>query len=674
MSVHACVRLALAMVVLGIPRGAWGQTLDERMAWWRESRLGMFIHWGLYAIPAGEWNGETHHGEWIRTSARIPREEYVALRARFNPVAFDADAWVRAAKGAGMHYIVITSKHHDGFGLFDSAHTDHDVMDTPFRRDILKELAEACRREGIRLCLYYSIMDWHHDDYLPRREWETTRPTDGADFSRYVGFMKDQIRELLTAYGDIGILWFDGQWEGTWSNELGADLEAHVRALQPRIIINSRVGRGGGPYGTDEGRMGDYATPEQFIPGVNPGLDWETCMTMNGHWGYNRADLNYKPASDLIRMLADIASKGGNYLLNVGPTAEGTFPPEALDRLAALGRWMAVNEASIRGTEGTPFGPLPWGRVTQRRLDSGDTRLYLHVFEWPANGRITLPGLLNAPRGATLMANGAPVRVTRQGADLWLLVPREAPDSADSVIVLDVRGEPDHSLPPRIEAFAPIFVDALDVHLSTDQPGVSLRYTLDGSDPSPVSPAATGPIRLSSTAEVRAAAFRGARVVSPIAAARFERVIPRPAVQTLVAPRDGLAYAAYEGDWNALPDFASIEPVGEGVVPSPTLDAKPREEHFAMRFTGFLEIPRDGVYLLTLESDDGSRLRLGNEIVIDNDGLHSLLARREAVALSAGLHPITIEFFEKSGGDELNVYWEAGNLPRSRIPPNAWKH
>ena len=219
---------------------------DTRMSWWREARFGLFIHWGLYAIPAGEWNGKTTHGEWIRTSAEIPIDQYDKFIDRFNPVKFDADKWVQMAKHAGMRYIVITSKHHDGFALFDSKYTDFDVMSTPFKRDIMDELATACRKYGLKMCWYYSIMDWHHPDYLPRRNWEN-RSEDGAEYDRYVSYMKNQLKELMDNYGDIGVLWFDGEWEGTWDHDYGKDLYDYVRNLQPDIIVNNRVdiGRSG---------------------------------------------------------------------------------------------------------------------------------------------------------------------------------------------------------------------------------------------------------------------------------------------------------------------------------------------------------------------------------------------------------------------------------------------
>jgi alpha-L-fucosidase len=325
---------------------------DARMSWWREARFGMFIHWGLYAIPAGQWKGETNHAEWIRHTAQIPIDEYDKFVGQFNPVQFNADQWVRMAKDAGMKYIVITSKHHDGFCLFDSKNTDYDVMNTPFKRDILKELSMACKRHGVKFCFYHSIMDWHHPDYLPRRQWEK-RSSEGADLQRYITHMKSQLKELVTEY-DPAVLWFDGEWEDTWTHEEGLKLYNYVRSLKPGIIINNRVdtGRKGMQGMTKAGSFaGDFGTPEQEVPhaGID-GVDWESCITMNNHWGYNSHDKNFKSAKFLISQLVEINSKGGNYLLNIGPKADGTFPQESIDRLAEMGKWMKINGEAVYGT------------------------------------------------------------------------------------------------------------------------------------------------------------------------------------------------------------------------------------------------------------------------------------------------------------------------------------
>jgi len=654
---------------------------DARMAWWREARFGLFIHWGLYAIPAGEWNGETRHGEWIRETARIPVEVYDRFVSEFDPVKFDADAWVRMAKDAGMRYIVITSKHHDGFCLFDSKYTDFDVMSTPFGRDILKELSEACRREGIRMCWYHSIMDWHHPDYLPRRGWEAKdRPADGADFDRYVAHMKNQLRELLTHYGDIGVLWFDGEWESTWNHEYGRDLYDFVRGLQPRILVNNRVdvGREGMVGLSKSGKYaGDFGTPEQQIPPTGlPGIDWETCMTMNDHWGWNRFDRNWKSTEQLIRMLADIASKGGNLLLNVGPKADGTFPEESVERLAAIGRWMRTNGEAIHGTGASPFPDLAWGRCTTKAGAGGATRLYLHVFDWPADGKLVVPGLDNPVRGAWLLADperGA-LATSRRNLDVGIDVPAAAPDPVDSVVVLEISGRPVVVEPPRIESAAPIFVQEAEVRLTSDVRNAEIRYTLDGSIPQADSTLYGRPIRCAQTTTVRATLFRGGMPLSGTAEARFERVEPRaPEPREGVEP--GLEVEVFEGTWEKIPDFDAISPAKRTTGASIDLAARTRDELVGLRFRGYVAAPVDGLFAFHVDSDDGSRLRIGDAVVVDNDGLHGPTARSGLVALAAGLHPITIEYFNRSGGKVLEVSWTPpGSEERRGIPPSALFH
>jgi alpha-L-fucosidase len=639
----------------------------------------MFIHWGLYAVPAGEWNGRTDYGEWIRNNGRIPIDTYDQFRTRFNPTKFDPDAWVRLAKQAGMKYIVITTKHHDGFGLFDSKETDWDVMATPYGRDIIRQLADACARGGIRLCFYHSIMDWHHPDYLPRRDWEAAaRPVAGADFDRYVRYMKAQLKELLTNYGPIGVLWFDGEWEGTWTTERGRDLYAYVRGLQPSIIINNRVGRGRGDAGLnrDQDPLGDFGTPEQEIPATGvPGVDWETCMTMNGNWGYNRADKDFKPTEVLLRHLVDIASKGGNFLLNVGPTADGEFPPESVDRLHAIGDWMRVAGESIHGTEASPFPTLAWGRCTQRRLDKDTTRLYLHVWDRPKDGRLVVPGLLNDVRFARPISTvGKPLDlpVTREGDDLTIglgLASGPGPGPGD-VIVLDIAGEPDVTIAPTVSADAPIFVDGTDVRVTTDRRNVQLRFTTDGTAPTATSPEIAGPVNLTRTATVQARAFRGARPVSGVTAATFTRVAARPAT-TLADTVPGLECAVVEGDFKVLPAFAPAEIVKAGAVAGFDLSARTRESRFAMRFQGYIRAPATGVYRFFVRSDDGSRLWVGETLLVDNDGLHSSRELSAPVALEQGWHPLAVAMFEQSGGFELDVAWSGPGMARQRVPAGA---
>ena len=331
---------------------------DARLEWWREARFGMFIHWGAYAVPAGEYKNETVQGvgEWIMNTAQIPIDEYESFVAEFDPVEFDADEWVRIAQDAGMKYIVITSKHHDGFSIWDSDITDYDVLDAaPFNRDILRELADAASREGIPLGFYHSIMDWHHPDaQAPHYPTYNTSDKSNPNFPSYVdNFLIPQIRELVTNY-DPAVLWFDGEWIPEWTHEMGLEMYSMVRSLKPDILINNRVDKGRqgmqGMTSTDQRYAGDFGTPEQEILEGTSTLDWESCMTMNDSWGFKSADDNWKSAEMLIHNLVDIAAKGGNYLLNVGPTAEGEIPPASVERLAEIGEWIDVNGEAIYGS------------------------------------------------------------------------------------------------------------------------------------------------------------------------------------------------------------------------------------------------------------------------------------------------------------------------------------
>ena len=446
----AIIIAALSMLVIAGCQGVDQKrplSKDKRMKWWRDARFGMFVHWGLYAVPAGQWEGKKIPGigEWIMERADIPVAEYEPLAQQFNPVKFNADEFVGIAKNAGMKYIVITSKHHDGFCLWDSEVTDYDIIDaTPFKRDILKELSKACKKQGIKLCFYHSIMDWHHPDaqrpfYPDYNDSKKSNP----NFARYVEtYMKPQLKELITEYGPLGVLWFDGEWIKDWTEPQGKDLYNYVQALQPNILINNRVGKGRqgmeGLNKDDQEYAGDFGTPEQQIPATGlPGVDWESCMTMNDTWGYKSYDDNWKSSKDLLQKLVDIASKGGNFLLNVGPTAEGVIPDASVERLAAIGKWMKVNSESIYGTTASPLGKLPWGRCTAK-----PGKLYLHVFDWPTNLRLEVPGLKNQVNKAYLLSDKKRTKlsVRRELKDkIAVRIPREAPDAVNTVVVLEIK-------------------------------------------------------------------------------------------------------------------------------------------------------------------------------------------------------------------------------------------
>ncbi|QNN24652.1 hypothetical protein HED60_21040 [Planctomycetales bacterium ZRK34] len=418
---------------------------DARMKWWRDDRFGMFIHWGLYAVPAGEYNGKDIGGigEWIMNHAPIPADEYQKYTKQFDPAKYDPEKWVKAAADAGVKYLVITSKHHDGFCLWDSKVTKYDIVDaTPYGKDLLKPLAEACKKHGIKFCTYYSIMDWHHPSQTAggkNGRYNPTKIVDGRK-EEYVKYMKAQLKELIDNY-DVEVMWFDGEWVGWWTEPDGKDLYAYLRKLKPSLIINNRIGKGRkGMEGLNKGDQeyaGDFGTPEQQIPADGlPGVDWESCMTMNDTWGFKKKDHNWKSSEKLIRNLIDICSKGGNYLLNVGPTAEGEIPGPSLERLADMGKWMKVNGQSLYGTTASPFPKQPkWGRVTTK----GST-LYLHVFEWPADGKLTMPAVDGKVKSVKLLADPSRsgLSASVEGGQTVVTLAGSAPDKIASVVELQL--------------------------------------------------------------------------------------------------------------------------------------------------------------------------------------------------------------------------------------------
>ncbi|MFN8288795.1 MAG: alpha-L-fucosidase [Chitinophagaceae bacterium] len=652
---------------------------DKRMQWWKDARFGMFIHWGLYAVPAGEWKGATNHAEWIRTTAQIPLEEYNHFTEQFNPVSFNAEAWVQMAKDAGMKYITITSKHHDGFCLWDSRQTDFDIMSTPFKRDVLKELADACRKiGGIKLCFYHSIMDWHHPDYNERRPWEKDRPVEGTDRQRYISYLKNQLKELVTNYGDIGVLWFDGEWEGFWKHEDGVDLYNYVRSLKPDIIINNRVDKGrGGMAGmtTSDGYAGDFGTPEQEIPETGlPGVYWESCMTMNNNWGYNKADKNFKSVKDLVQKLVDIASKGGNFLLNIGPKADGTFPQESIDRLKAIGNWMKVNGESIYGTSASPFEHIPWGRVTQKK--AGDkTRLYLHVFDWPANGILQLSGLGNTPLRIYSLSNNEKLEFTSNENTVSVSVPAAAPDSLCTVIVAEISGNPLVYKSPVIQAYSDEFISDAEATISLPdaEKRIQIRYTTDGSEPTLQSKLYTGKIVISKPVLLKAKSFYNNKPVSGTTEKQFKKVQALPAL-SVMNPAPGLQAFYYKGDWNSMPVFRELKPEQSDIQPTVSPGTFHNKEKYGVVLEGYIRMSKAEVSTFYLSSDDGSMLYIDGQLVINNDGLHGMTEKKGSIALAAGYHTIRVEFFEKTGGDDLQLMMETKGEGRKAVPAGLLYH
>ncbi len=367
--------------------GAPQETEDARLQWWRDARFGMFIHFGPVSLKGTEIG-------WSR-GREVPTEEYDQLFRQFDPQGFDADQWVRIAQDAGMKYLVITSKHHDGFCLWDSKYTDYDIMATPFGRDLLAELSAACRKRGVRFCTYHSICDWRHPDYpLGSPGGRQAKPN--PNMTRYYAYLKNQTKEILDNYGPLGVMWFDGEWEAPWTRQYGNELYDCLLELQPSLIINNRVSKGrDGMAGTTKQstlNCGDYDTPEQRIGGFNRERPWETCMTICRQWSWKPHD-EMKSRKECIQTLIRTVGGDGNLLLNVGPMPDGRIEPRQVQRLKEMGAWLVRYGDGVYGTRGGPFKPGDWGASTCK-----NNKVYLFVMNWPIDRPLQLPGM-----GATIV-------------------------------------------------------------------------------------------------------------------------------------------------------------------------------------------------------------------------------------------------------------------------------
>jgi len=426
------LRTALLAIAVGTAP-ALAQSRDgvppERLAareWYRDAHFGMFIHWGVYSLLG--------QGEWVMQNRQIQIGPYEWLASTFNPVKFDAREWVALAKTAGMRYITITSRHHDGFSMFGTKATKYNIVDwTPFGRDPMKELAEECRRQGLKLFFYYSQLDWHHPDYWPRGGTgrATGRP-EGGDWNRYLDFMDQQLTELLTNYGPIGGIWFDGMWDKPDAEWRLPHTYALIHRLQPTALIIPNHHQTPLPGE-------DVQTFEQDLPGANTAgfnttsigaLPLETSLTMNRSWGFNITDRSFKSTTELIHYLVRAAGYDANLLLNIGPRPDGTIQPEFVERLHAIGEWLATYGPSIYGTRGGPVAPREWGATTQR----GDT-VFVHVLDWP-DQVLSLPALNVRVVRATMLAGGARVGVAQSAEGVTLTLPAATGDEPDRVVVL----------------------------------------------------------------------------------------------------------------------------------------------------------------------------------------------------------------------------------------------
>jgi alpha-L-fucosidase len=418
---------------------------DEKLKWFREAKFGLFIHWGLYCIPAGEWQGTpvAGIGEWIMNRAKIPVSEYEKLAAQFNPVKFNAEEWVEMAQDAGMKYLVITSKHHDGFAMYHSAVSKYNVYDaTPFHRDPIAELSQACARHNIRFGVYYSqAQDWHEPNGAGNT-WDFG-PDDKKDYDQYLrGKAEPQVRELVSNYGPMCLIWFDTPRMMT--DERAQRFIDIVESKQPATLIDGRLGKTG-----DYRSMGDNAIPNAVVDG-----DWEVPATLNHTWGFKKDDTDWKTPEDLTFKLVDIVSKGGNYLLNVGPTSEGVIPQQSQDNLREVGRWLKINGEAIYGAGPTPFdeelgaadpvakdskGNPVFHETTDYRVTTRPGKLYIHLFKWPA-GSFALSGVKGRATKAWLLADAghSALKTQQKNDQVTVTLPANAPGKIASVLALEM--------------------------------------------------------------------------------------------------------------------------------------------------------------------------------------------------------------------------------------------
>lgn len=427
---------AIFAIIMLMSHSTFAQVQDDtHMEWWRNARYGMFIHWGLYSVAGGEWNGVDYgkeqggaSAEWLMNSANIANVDYRnTLAPKFNPTAFNAEKWVSTAKEAGMKYIVITAKHHDGFCLFDTDATDYNVMDaTPFKRDIIKELSEECAKQGLKFGVYYSqFKDWYHRSRGKKNPGTMTTEA-------YLELVEKNLEELLSNYGEMAVLWFD-----TGGNDvIEADAQgARVKELQPNAVICSRLYSRKVPL--DERTYADFESlPDRMLPSKRMTEDSETCMTMRHNWGFDKNDEHWKSSKDIIEFLALCGARGVNLLLNVGPSPEGNLLPEEMERLKEVGAWMEINGESIYGTTYAPVDfDFNWGAMTQK-----DNKVYLHVLEWNPDG-IEFNGIVSKPSKAYFLADperkSLDISYTNKGHIVNIEVPKQAPDNKNTVIVVE---------------------------------------------------------------------------------------------------------------------------------------------------------------------------------------------------------------------------------------------
>jgi len=397
--------------------------------WLQDAKFGLFVHWGVYSVLGD--------GEWVMNNQRIDKRTYEKLPAFFNPVDYDPKEWVAIAKAAGMKYITITSKHHDGFAMFDSKLTDWDIVDrTPYKKDVLKMLAEECRKEGIKLFFYHSQLDWYQDNYYPHgNTGQTAGRSDKGDWYKYLDFMDGQLSELLTNYGEIGGIWFDGFWDkrdADWRLDKTYSL---IHSLQPACLIGSNHHLA--PFPGEDFQMFEKDLPGQKTTGFNPdqtigALPLETCETMNNSWGFNLQDKSYKSTKSLIQYLVKAAGFNSNFLLNVGPMPNGKIQPEFVSTLKEMGAWLEKNGETVYGTRGGPIPPKSWGVTTYK-----GNKVYVHILN-PEDNNLLIPDFGKKVKGITLFKTGTKLKYKQDAFGIVISVPQEAIDETDTILVIEI--------------------------------------------------------------------------------------------------------------------------------------------------------------------------------------------------------------------------------------------
>jgi alpha-L-fucosidase len=421
------LHLLLAMAAAAQTYRPAPENLEARR-WFQDAKFGMFIHWGVYSVLGD--------GEWVMNNRKIPIQEYEKLAARFNPTEFDPAEWVALAREAGMRYITITSKHHDGFAMWGTRQSTWNIVDaTPYKKDVLKMLAEECHRQGMKLFFYYSHLDWHHPDYYPRgRTGHASGRPETGNWYRYLDYVDAQLRELLTDYGSIAGIWFDGWWDKPDADWRLGQTYRLIHSLQPAALIGNNHHRR--PFEGEDFQMFEKDLPGHNTAGFNAeaeigALPLETCDTINRSWGYNAADHRFKSTRELIQYLVRAAGYNANFLLNVGPMPNGKIQPEFVERLKEMGAWLRRYGESVYGTRGGPVSPRPWGVTTQK-----PGFVYVHVLDWPDEA-LAIPKI-PALKSAKLLASGAPVPITQVPGGMVLHLPRDGRDPVDTVVVLEV--------------------------------------------------------------------------------------------------------------------------------------------------------------------------------------------------------------------------------------------